>query len=168
MYEYSTVQRAQISEPFTTQAGSVTIIWPDSHSNTTCESNPQCYLRALDFCFDRVAAKHEAKTGEKFDVRDYEHSLFHMPYQKLVQKSFARYYWNQHRINNNVDGNLDQYLSEPVKDTYTNRDLEKACLALSQEDYNAKVCMPTYSNTLYALLTTQMRSAGLPIDPNWP
>jgi len=93
-----------------------------------------------------VAAKHELKTGEKFDVRDFDHSLFHMPYQKLVQKSFARYYWNQHRINNDVDGNLDQYLSDPVKDTYTNRDLEKACLALSQEDYEAKV------TTLYALL----------------
>ncbi|CAN0212694.1 unnamed protein product, partial [Hapterophycus canaliculatus] len=56
-----------------------------------------CYLRALDSCYDRLAAK---KTAERavggtqkegpFVLRDVEHVLCHSPYNKLVQKSFAR------------------------------------------------------------------------------
>lgn len=77
-----------------------------------------CYLRALDSCYNRLAAKKTAqaaaadsaadsaeasdevggdggggggnKSGGPFVIGDVEHVLCHSPYNKLVQKSFAR------------------------------------------------------------------------------
>lgn len=68
-----------------------------------------CYLRALDSCYNRLAAKKTAAAaaaaafagdgeeeeggGDKrtpFVLGDVEHVLCHSPYNKLVQKSFAR------------------------------------------------------------------------------
>lgn len=66
-----------------------------------------CYLRALDSCYDRLAAKKTAAAaqaaaaaeagvsggggeGRPFVLSDVEHVLCHSPYNKLVQKSFAR------------------------------------------------------------------------------
>lgn len=56
-----------------------------------------CYLRALDSCYDRLAAK-KTKQGaaavdgkdRPFALGDVENVLCHSPYNKLVQKSFAR------------------------------------------------------------------------------
>lgn len=70
-----------------------------------------CYLRALDSCYDRLAAKKTAAAeaaaeaaperaeggggggggkGRPFVLSDVHHVLCHSPYNKLVQKSFAR------------------------------------------------------------------------------
>lgn len=64
-----------------------------------------CYLRALDSCYDRLAAKKtkqraagdggkeggEGEAGRRpFVLSDVEHVLCHSPYNKLVQKSLAR------------------------------------------------------------------------------
>jgi len=59
-----------------------------------------CYLRALDSCYDRLAAKKSKQgagdggdgggKGRPFVLGDVEHVLCHSPYNKLVQKSFAR------------------------------------------------------------------------------
>lgn len=64
-----------------------------------------CYLRALDSCYNRLAAKKTAAAkaaaanaeeglggggGRPFVLSDAEHVLCHSPYNKLVQKSFAR------------------------------------------------------------------------------
>ena len=51
-----------------------------------------CYLRALDDCYTRFRKKQQAHYGAEV-VRcceTYDHFLFHSPYHKLVQKSFAR------------------------------------------------------------------------------
>lgn len=47
----------------------------------------QCYLNALDQCFQRHSQK-EGKSDGFLDCFDY--ICFHSPYYKLVQKSFAR------------------------------------------------------------------------------
>ncbi len=60
-----------------------------------------CYLRALDSCYDRLAAKKakqgaaggsggDGGKGRPFVLGDVAHVLCHSPYNKLVQKSFAR------------------------------------------------------------------------------
>ena len=85
------------------------------------------------------------RTGQPFDFREYQHAIFHQPYQKLVQKSFARYLWNQHRLYQNVDASLDQFLNLQPEDTYTSRDLDRATGALVKEQdlYNQRVFAST-------------------------
>jgi hydroxymethylglutaryl-CoA synthase len=46
----------------------------------------ECYLRALDRCYARIARKNDAG----FDCRSFDWAIFHQPYQKLVQKAYAR------------------------------------------------------------------------------
>ena len=51
-----------------------------------------CYLDTLDACYARYAAKFERRFGRAFSLLggDADHALFHAPYNKLVQKAFAR------------------------------------------------------------------------------
>lgn len=49
-----------------------------------------CYLRALDDCYSRFTKKQEALCGRSVGCETVDHLLFHSPYNKLVQKSFAR------------------------------------------------------------------------------
>ena len=49
-----------------------------------------CYLRALDDCYNRFKEKNRVLYGVKPSVQDTDYFLFHSPYNKLVQKSFAR------------------------------------------------------------------------------
>lgn len=53
------------------------------------ESN-ECYLRALDNCYQRYAHKYEQTLGDSFSLDAVDHVIFHSPYNKLVKKSGAR------------------------------------------------------------------------------
>lgn len=126
----------------------------DGHLSNTC------YHRSIDRCVERFAKK-SVNGGENggFDIRDFEHAIFHYPYGKLVQKSYERYLWNQHRLFRNVDESLDAFLDLPEESTYGNRDLEKTCRHLTNGDYEKKVFPSTrlgrevgnmYTGSLYA------------------
>ena len=49
-----------------------------------------CYLETMDRTYERYCTKYEAATGRRFTLADIDHMLFHAPYNKLVQKAFAR------------------------------------------------------------------------------
>ncbi|KAL4431198.1 hypothetical protein ABPG75_006454 [Micractinium tetrahymenae] len=49
-----------------------------------------CYLSTLDLLYARYGAKWEKRMGRPFRLDDADHALFHAPYNKLVQKAFAR------------------------------------------------------------------------------
>ena len=49
-----------------------------------------CYLRALDDCYTRFKTKNLSLHNFKPTVMGTDYFLFHSPYNKLVQKSFAR------------------------------------------------------------------------------
>ncbi|KAL0329705.1 UNVERIFIED_CONTAM: Hydroxymethylglutaryl-CoA synthase [Sesamum radiatum] len=53
-----------------------------------------CYLMALDSCYKSFCAKYEKLEGKQFSVADADYFVFHSPYNKLVQKSFARLLFN--------------------------------------------------------------------------
>jgi len=53
-----------------------------------------CYLRALDNCQENYTTDFERKKKEKFSVSNADYVVFHSPYNKLVQKSFARLIYN--------------------------------------------------------------------------
>lgn len=48
------------------------------------------YLEALDHVYNRYSARFAQRYGRAFALADADHALFHAPYNKLVQKAFAR------------------------------------------------------------------------------
>lgn len=131
-----------------------------------------CYHRAIDRCVERLAKKY-TESGLPFDVRDFDHAIFHYPYGKLVQKSFGRYIWNQHRLFGNVDERLNPFLALAEEDTYNNRDLDKACMTVLNGDYEKKVVPSTrlgrevgniYTGSLYSGLQSLVNDQGGDLD----
>ena len=49
-----------------------------------------CYLRALDQCYQRYAERAECGSDKPFTIGSGDFYVFHSPFTKLVQKSFAR------------------------------------------------------------------------------
>ncbi|KAF2077243.1 hypothetical protein CYY_001432 [Polysphondylium violaceum] len=104
-----------------------------------------CYLRAIDNCYNRYAKAFEKKFGEKFSLDKVDYALFHSPYNKLVQKSFARMLYNDF-LQNKEDprfATLAPFKDIAPEDTYFNTDLEKALVAITKTDYANKVAPGT-------------------------
>ncbi|MCI21650.1 hydroxymethylglutaryl-CoA synthase, partial [Trifolium medium] len=49
---------------------------------------------ALDSCYRVFCEKYEKLEGRQFSMSDSDYFVFHSPYNKLVQKSFGRLYFN--------------------------------------------------------------------------
>ena len=62
-----------------------------------------CYLRALDDCYNRFVDKQSKALGKPFGSALVDQFLFHAPYNKLVQKSFARIIFSD-MLNKHIDG----------------------------------------------------------------
>ncbi|KAL0487721.1 HMG-CoA synthase [Acrasis kona] len=102
-----------------------------------------CYLRSLDKCYQRF----KKQSGK--NLQDYDYSMFHSPYNKLVQKSLARLVYNDaldakgvpsYINSSNVDASkLEQLLSVSQENSYSDKEIEKTFGALSTDVYNSKV-----------------------------
>ena len=65
-----------------------------------------CYLEALDKVYERFSAKFAQRSGRSFSMADADHALFHSPYNKLVQRAYARLlYLDLSRIANGATAN---------------------------------------------------------------
>lgn len=132
---------------------------PDLNSEYPTVDGPetiQTYLGALDRCYDAYRAKSlkaKAKasgttsngtapnlSGVKVD--DFDYTIFHSPYGKLVQKGFGRLVYNDYIS----DPTNEAFASIPetVKDldrqsTITNKDVEKAFAALTKSTQATKL-----------------------------
>ncbi|KAJ4713041.1 3-hydroxy-3-methylglutaryl coenzyme A synthase [Melia azedarach] len=123
-----------------------------------------CYLMALDSCYKHLCRKYEKLEGKQFSLLDADYFVFHSPYNKLVQKSFARLLFNDFVRN---ASSVDETAKEKFKpfstlsgdESYQNRDLEKVSQQLAKPLYNAKVQPTTllpkqvgnmYTASLYA------------------
>jgi len=62
----------------------------------------QCYLRALDQCYQRFASR-ASTAGAPFTISDAGFFAFHSPFTKLVQKSVARLKLNDFMRDPNPD-----------------------------------------------------------------
>lgn len=104
----------------------------------------QCYLSSLDTCYQRYCDKAKAKQpGRDVTLSDFDAVLFHSPYCKLVQKSFARLalvdFLNSRKsksFENHVE--LQKFGDIELEETYFDRDVEKAFMALSKDDFEKK------------------------------
>ncbi|GFZ06907.1 hydroxymethylglutaryl-CoA synthase [Actinidia rufa] len=123
-----------------------------------------CYLMALDSCYKRFCHKYEKLEGKQFSVVDADYFVFHSPYNKLVQKSFARLLFNDFSRNaSSVDEAAKEKLAPfstlTGDESYQSRDLEKATQQVAKPFYDAKVKPATlvpkqvgnmYTASLYA------------------
>nr|ALD84319.1 hydroxymethylglutaryl-CoA synthase [Morus alba]AOV62768.1 hydroxymethylglutaryl-CoA synthase [Morus alba] len=117
-----------------------------------------CYLMALDSCYKQLCKKYEKFEGKQFSLSDAEYFVFHSPYNKLVQKSFARLVYNDSIRN---ASSIDEASKEKLApfstlsgdESYQSRDLEKVSQQVAKPLYDAKVqpttLMPKQVGNMY-------------------
>ena len=130
-----------------------------------------CYIRALDNCFEKYRQSFERLHGRQFTLDDFDYCAFHSPYSKLVQKSWARMYYLDY-LNRNGSGAysgsaLSEFRDIPRHETYNHRDVFKVAQNETADSYNKKV-LPTltiprnignsYCGSLYAGLNSLLVS----------
>ncbi|KAM3210389.1 hypothetical protein ACQJBY_064393 [Aegilops geniculata] len=127
-----------------------------------------CYLMALDSCYRQYCAKYEKLVGEQFSISEADYCVFHSPYNKLVQKSFARLYFNDFMrncssVDNDAKEKLQPFANLTSEESYQSRDLEKGSQQLAKHLYDIKVQPSTllpkqignmYTASLYAALAS--------------
>ncbi|GAB4834325.1 hypothetical protein Ancab_032578 [Ancistrocladus abbreviatus] len=127
-----------------------------------------CYLMALDSCYKRFCSKYEKFEGKQFSLNDADYFLFHSPYNKLVQKSFARLLFNDFLrdasfITEDGKEKLTAFSNLSGEESYQSRDLEKASQQVAKPLYDVKVQPTTLipkqiGNTYTASLYTSLAS----------
>jgi hydroxymethylglutaryl-CoA synthase len=152
-----------------------------------------CYYRALEDCYTRFADKMDAfdsmntnTTTEEstdgtertktspFNAESPDYFVFHAPYNKLVQKSYARLYLldakrKAQQMNstqpstqdeeekkesdkegtnttNNDSSLLEEWLSKPNQDTYSDKGLEKVLKQLAAPSYKTRLADSNYAS----------------------
>lgn len=131
-----------------------------------------CYLMALDICYKYFCAKYEKLEGKQFSISDADYFVFHSPYNKLVQKSFARLIFNDFVRN---ASSIDEAAKEKFApfatltgdESYQSRDLEKVSQQVAKPLYDAKVQPSTlipkqvgnmYTASLYAAFASLLHN----------
>uniref|UniRef100_A0ACD5WFQ3 Uncharacterized protein n=1 Tax=Avena sativa TaxID=4498 RepID=A0ACD5WFQ3_AVESA len=131
-----------------------------------------CYLMALDSCYNTFCKRYEKIEGKKFSIVDADSFVFHSPYNKLVQKSFARLYYNDFLRNcSTVDQDsrekLEPFSGLSSEESYQSRDLEKVCQQVAKNLYGTKVQPTTlipkqlgnmYTASLYAAFASVLHN----------
>eukprot|EP00899_Mesostigma_viride_P026640 jgi/Mesvir1/7160/Mv02520-RA.1 len=138
-----------------------------------------CYLTALDECFRLYAHKYARLVpeamGQPFRLDQADYLLFHAPYNKLVQKSYARLVYNDFVAHHDkVVPELEPlrpFIGLTKEETFTNRELEKAAMAVSRESFRRRVepscllpqeCGNMYTASLYSGLASLVHLVETP------
>lgn len=102
----------------------------------------QCYLEALDKCYQLYCQNAEKKWQKPVDIGKFDGLLFHTPYCKLVQKSVGRLALNDYiRLPKDKRAalpDLQKFVDVELSKTYFDRDVEKAFLTSSSEVFTKK------------------------------
>lgn len=168
-----------------------------------------CYLSALDKCYNQYKKKYKSLAQsnllndvnnnnsdedsedniDSFNINMASAFLFHSPYCKLVQKSFARLLWNDFLDTesgelNSMDRNknelaqvleesktkLDKYKKLTREETYTNKELEKELVRISEPLFKKKTANSLllakeignmYTPSLYGCLASHLVSKSV-------
>eukprot|EP01129_Flabellula_baltica_P016951 TRINITY_DN924_c0_g1_i1.p1 TRINITY_DN924_c0_g1~~TRINITY_DN924_c0_g1_i1.p1 ORF type:complete len:452 (-),score=91.84 TRINITY_DN924_c0_g1_i1:199-1554(-) len=101
----------------------------------------ECYLRALDNCYQIYREKYEKVTGEKFTLDNMDHIIFHSPYNKLVQKALARIYYNDFKADekNEKYSTLQKFIHLDQKSSILDRELQYELVNITRQIYIDKV-----------------------------
>ena len=107
-----------------------------------------CYYQALEDVYTRFAKKIEERDGAPFDAESPDYMVFHAPYNKLVQKSYARLYLMDARRKHELldeeekkgdEQPLAEWVAKPIEETYTDRNLETALKNLSSSSFRQRL-----------------------------
>ena len=102
-----------------------------------------CFLTALDDCYTRFITKSKQVRDRAISVKDTDYFVFHAPYNKLVQKSFARLVY-QDMLSGALDAAaIEQWKTVSPKETYEDKGLEAALKKASEPLYKEKVALAT-------------------------
>ncbi|XP_015593677.1 hydroxymethylglutaryl-CoA synthase 1 [Cephus cinctus] len=127
----------------------------------------QCYFGALDECYRRYCLKTEKKhPGETVSLNTFDALLFHSPYGKLVQKSFARLAFvdflntPKEKISEELS-DLKKFHDAKLEETYFDRDIEKAFINLSKTQFAEKTQPSLFVSNLVGNMYTPSVYSGL-------
>ncbi|KVH95444.1 Hydroxymethylglutaryl-coenzyme A synthase, active site-containing protein [Cynara cardunculus var. scolymus] len=115
-----------------------------------------------------------------FSMADAEYFVFHSPYNKLVQKSFARLVFddvarNASTVDESAKEKLGPFTSLAGDESYQSRDLEKASQQVAKPDYDRKVQPGTlipkqlgnmYTASIYAAFASLIHNKNSSLDGN--
>ncbi|XP_034710574.1 hydroxymethylglutaryl-CoA synthase-like [Vitis riparia] len=136
------------------------------------ELSQTCYLGALDSCYIRFCDKFQKLEGKPFSISEADYFAFHSPYNKLVQKSFARLYFKDFLrdaslVDEAAREKLAPFSALSKDESYQGRDLEKATQQVAKHLYDAKVQPTTllpkqvgnmYTASLYAAFASLLHN----------
>ncbi|KAJ6843181.1 hydroxymethylglutaryl-CoA synthase-like [Iris pallida] len=137
-----------------------------------------CYLMALDLCYKSYCSKYEKFEGKQFSISDADYFVFHSPYNKLVQKSFARLCFNDFLRNSSyiekeAKDKLEPFLTLSGDESYQSRELEKVSQQVAKHLYDEKVQPTTlvpkqvgnmYTASLYAAFVSVLHNKHTTLD----
>lgn len=122
-----------------------------------------CYLKATDICYQRYCSKFAKTYGSEFNLDSADYAVYHAPYNKLVQKSFARMKYNDFLRNPDCDefAGLAKFAQVEKEASYTDRALDKAFQKVAKSEYASKVAPGTLLPKQLGNLYTASVYAGL-------
>ena len=117
----------------------------------------QCYLSALDACYQRYAGKASQADGVAFTLQQADFYIFHSPFTKLVAKSLARLRLNDFVRATGPDSGefsgLAHLAGRSLESTLGDRDVEKQLLkntaSLFKEKTEPSVLLGTQVGNMY-------------------
>eukprot|EP01126_Amoeba_proteus_P038962 TRINITY_DN4087_c0_g1_i2.p1 TRINITY_DN4087_c0_g1~~TRINITY_DN4087_c0_g1_i2.p1 ORF type:complete len:454 (-),score=77.14 TRINITY_DN4087_c0_g1_i2:143-1504(-) len=101
----------------------------------------QCYLKSLDNTYDIYSRKFREIFGIPFSLDYVDYFVFHVPFVKMVRKSFARMMFNDF-LNNPSDpryASVMKFKNLKREESYFHRSLENSFMNLGGELYKSKV-----------------------------
>lgn len=126
----------------------------------------ECYLRALDKCYQLYCQKALTKTGVKVNLDSFDGVCFHTPFCKLVQKSLARLALNDfvqltedERLTKHPE--LKPFLDIQLERSYFDKAVEKAFMQHSLSLFESKTKPSLYVATNVGNMYTPSLYGGL-------
>mmetsp|Transcript_16546 Transcript_16546/g.29875 ORF Transcript_16546/g.29875 Transcript_16546/m.29875 type:complete len:1072 (+) Transcript_16546:72-3287(+) len=135
-----------------------------------------CYYQALEDAYTRFANK----MGDSFNCESPDYLVFHSPYNKLVQKSYARLFLldarrrysnaeEEEKKESSAHDPLMPWVTKPIEETYSDRELEGVLKKVSAESFKqrlgdsnaaSKAVGNTYTASVFLGLASLVDRAG--------
>ena len=113
-----------------------------------------CYYKALEDCYNRLCEKidnvgdddDQIGSMRPFDAETADFLCFHAPYNKLVQKSYARLYlvdarrrYERTGVVDVRDNDLQDWITCPIEETYSSRELDNLLKTKSSGSFKQRL-----------------------------
>lgn len=131
-----------------------------------------CYYRAIEDVYERLVRNMKKTRGDSskaFHAESPDYWVFHAPYNKLVQKSYGRLFlmdarrrYAEEEEKKDPDANpLENWLTQPIEETYNDKALEKALKTVSAKSYEQRLTDSNFASKLVGNTYTASVFLGL-------